>query len=198
MMRMRVCRTAKAVAKRWGVNGMNAGARALVLAGLVMVTGVLSPAMAQGGRGAGQPGTPRAALEERVRDRMSQEVKARLQLDDAQMQRLGATNQKFEAQRRALLAEERAARSGLRAEMLRGDSANQQRVGTILDQLLVAQRRRFDLIEQEQRELAGFLTPVQRARYLAIQDQVRRRMEEMRGGPPRPGPRGRPGRAGAP
>ena len=173
-------------------------ARALAAAGaIVLSVTIASPALAQGGRAADQPGTARAALEQRVRERMAREVQARLNLDNAQMQRLGATNRKFEEQRRSLLAEERAARMGLREQLVRGDSADQQRVATLLEQLLSVQRKRFDLVEQEQRELAAFLTPVQRARYLALQDQMRRRMEEMRRGG-RAGARGRPGRGAQP
>lgn len=174
-------------------------ARALAAASALMLTIVAaSPALAQGGRAAGQPGAARAELEQRVRERMGQEVQARLKLDDAQMQRLAATNRKFEAQRRLLLAEERTARMGLREQLVRGDSADQQRVANQLEQLLTVQRKRFDLVEQEQRELSGFLTPVQRARYLAMQDQTRRRMEEMRRGAGRPGARARAGRPGRP
>ena len=178
-------------------HGTKRSTRTLALAGALMLTAsAASPVLAQGGRAGGQPGTARAELEQRVRERMGREVQARLNLDNAQMQRLGATNNKFEEQRRSLLVEERTARMGLRGQLVRGDSADQQRVAAFLDQLLAVQRKRFDLVEQEQRELAGFLTPVQRARYLAMQDQMRRRMEEMRRGGGRPGPRGRAGRPG--
>lgn len=163
---------------------------ALLTAGAAVST----PAAAQGGRsGEGAPGARREALERRVREQIGREVQERLGLDDAQMRRLGETNQRFEEQRRLLLAEEGTARMGLREQMMRGDSANQQRVGTLLDQMLAVQRKRHDLVEQEQRALAAFLTPVQRATYLVMQDQMRRRMEEMRGRSRRPGARGRPG-----
>lgn len=50
----------------------------------------------------------------------------------------------------------------------------------LLDDMLRLQRQRFVLHEDEQRELALFLTPVQRAKYFGLQEQMRRRMEEMR------------------
>lgn len=148
---------------------------------------------AQGQRPPAEHGERREALERRVRERIAAEVKDRLQLTDAQTQRLGETNRRFEERRRLLLAEERTTRMALREQLMRRDSADQRRVGTLVDQLISVQRRRIDLVEQEQRELAGFLTPVQRATYLSMQDQMRRRMEEMRGGRRRPGARGRPG-----
>jgi Spy/CpxP family protein refolding chaperone len=72
------------------------------------------------------------------------------------------------------------------------DAANQQKVAGLLDQLMRLQRQRLDLVEGEQRELAKFLTPVQRAKYLGLQNQLRQRMQELRD---RVGPgamRGRP------
>ena len=149
-------------------------------------------AQAKGERQPAEQGTRREALERRVRERIAQEVQERLGLDDAQTQRLGETNRKFEDRRRVLLAEERTARIELRAQLTRKDSADQRQVGALVDQLISVQRRRLDLVEQEQRELAAFLTPVQRATYLSLQDQMRRRMDEMRrGGGRRPGARGR-------
>jgi hypothetical protein len=96
----------------------------------------------------------------------------------------------MESQRRLLNEQERDVRVGLRAEVMRGDSANQERVARQVDQLIDVQRKRIDLLAREQRALAAFMTPTQRAQYLAIQDQVRRRMEDMRGRPRR-GPAGR-------
>lgn len=133
----------------------------------------------------------RQALERRVRQQMATVVQERLRLNADQMRRLGDVNRDMEAQRRVLNQEERDVRMGLRAEVLRGDSANQDRVARYVDQLIDVQRRRIDLLSREQRALAAFMTPTQRAQYLAIQDQVRRRMEDMRGRPRRGGPQRR-------
>jgi hypothetical protein len=122
----------------------------------------------------------RQVLEQRVRQRMASVVKQRLGLSDDQMRRLGEVNRDIEGQRRQLNQQERELRVALRAELVRGDSASQERVARFVDQLIDVQRRRIDLLSREQRALSAFMTPVQRAQYLAIQDQVRRRMEEMR------------------
>ena len=127
----------------------------------------------------------RQALEQRVRQRMAAVVQQRLGLNADQMRRLGEVNREMESQRRLLHQEERALRINLRAEVMRGDSANQERVAGFVDQLIDVQRRRIELLSREQRALAAFMTPTQRAQYLAIQDQVRRRMEDMRGRPRR-------------
>jgi Spy/CpxP family protein refolding chaperone len=128
-------------------------------------------------------GPDRQELERRFRERSANIVRRQLQLNDNQMSRLQAVNKQFEAQRVALFGEERRTRRALRAE-LTATNPNQQRVATLLDQLMGVSRRRFDIQASEQRELARFLTPVQRAKYLGLQNQLRQRLEEVqrRGG----------------
>ena len=144
---------------------------------------------AQGARGGGIPGqrierTPqeRAQLEQRFRENFASEVKKRLQLTDDQMTKLMAVNQRLDAQRRQLFQQEREARIALRAELAKPeDGVNQPRVAELLDTVLKLQRSRLDLVDREQRELAAFLTPVQRARFQAFVEMVQRRMDDMDG-----------------
>ncbi len=128
-------------------------------------------------------GPARQELERRFRERSANIVRRELQLNDNQMSRLQAVNRQFETQRVALFAEERRARQALRAE-LTATNPDQQKVATLLDQLMEVSRRRFDIQASEQRELAKFLTPVQRAKYFGLQNQLRQRLEEVqrRGG----------------
>jgi len=119
-------------------------------------------------------------LERQFRERLAEVVRRRLNLNDAQMRQLGQVNDRFERERMLLLRDERRVRQALRAEVLAGDSADQTKVANLLDQALKIQRQRLDLTEREQRDLATFMTPLQRARYFGIQDELRRRMEEIR------------------
>ena len=130
-----------------------------------------------------QGGARRQELEQRFRERSADIVRRQLQLNADQMSRLQGVNRQFETQRVALFAEERRARQALRAE-LTSANPNQQTVATLLDQLMGVSRRRFDIQSNEQRELAKFLTPVQRAKYFGLQNQLRQRVEEVqrRGG----------------
>jgi Spy/CpxP family protein refolding chaperone len=109
------------------------------------------------------------------------------------MRRLAQITPDFEQRRQSLFREERMARQTLRRE-LSADAADQSRVAAQIDQLFALQRRRLELAADEQRQLAAFMTPVQRARYLALQEHLRRRAEEMRRG--RGGPGRGPGRGG--
>ena len=123
---------------------------------------------------------PAGQLEQRVRERIAAVVQTRLQLTDDQMQRLRDVNAKYEAQRRKLVADERDARIVVRAELQRGKQGDQARISDAVDRMFKTQRARIDLAEQEQHDLAAFMTASQRAGYLALQEQIRRRVDEMR------------------
>ena len=131
------------------------------------------------------PPGERDALEQQVRRRMSEILKSQLGLTDEQVRRLQATNRRFEGQRRALFDQERDVRMDLRRAI---DDDDSTRVGGLLDRMIALQRERLDLTETEQRELATFMTPVQRAKLFGMEEQIRRRMMEMREERMRQGP----------
>jgi Spy/CpxP family protein refolding chaperone len=121
-----------------------------------------------------------AQLEQRLRQRLGAVVRKRLQLTDDQFQKLTETNRKYERQRRALVQQETQVRRALRAELSSGDQADQQHVADLMNQLVTVQQQRLALLSQEQQDLSTFLTPVQRAKYVAIEEQIRRRVEQLR------------------
>jgi Spy/CpxP family protein refolding chaperone len=156
---------------------------------------VLSALGTAGAQNAPPPNPPpvderqRDSLESQVRVRMMRMLRQQLGLSDEQVRRLGATNRRFEGQRRALFEQERRVRFDLRQAL--GDGGDTTQVATLLDSMLTLQRERVEMMEAEQRELATFLTPVQRARLVGLEEQIRRRMMEMRddrGGPDRGAP----------
>lgn len=161
----------------------------IAIVGLAVVLGRATEAIGQAPQAI--PGD-RAAAQDRIRERFLRLLRERVGLSDDQLRRLAPVSRSFEARRQTIFREERAARQVLRRE-LSAQTADQARVAAQIDQLFALQRRRLDLAAEEQRELAAFMTPVQRARYLALQEHLRRRTEEMRrrrgDGPPRGGPR---------
>lgn len=132
------------------------------------------------------PRRQRVALEQRVQQGLGRLMRERVGLSDAQIRQLAPVRQRFEARRRELLTGERAARTELRRLIQAGgtDSTTQARVAALIAQLHDLQRRRVQLFEDEQRELAGFMTPVQRARYQAVQENIRRRVQAGAQRPP--------------
>ncbi|HUQ48743.1 MAG TPA: hypothetical protein VM053_10965 [Gemmatimonadaceae bacterium] len=137
--------------------------------------GTMTPRQAPGGN------PRRAELENRLRQRTGEIVQRRLGLTEEQMTKLQAANKDFEKQRMDLMTRERTTRQMLRAQIMMGDSASQARVSQLLDQSIQIQRQRIDLIQSEQRELGKFLNPVQRAKYLGLQAEMRQRAQQMRG-----------------
>jgi Spy/CpxP family protein refolding chaperone len=121
----------------------------------------------------------RAALEQSFREQSARVAQQRLGLTDAQLTQLVQSNARFAPRQNQLVMQERETRRQLRVEMTAGNQANQQHVSALLDDALRLQKQRIALVEAEQQELARFLTPVQRAGYLALQAQVRRRAQEL-------------------
>ena len=164
----------------------------------------LTSGSAQGGerqRGAQRQGgggrMDRAKLEQRFRQRLASLLRTQLGLKDDQMRQLSDVNERIDLQRRELNRREMMTRRTLREEVLKHDSADVGRVDELLKEQFKIERERIDLTEAEQRDLSKFLTPVQRARYLGVQEQIRREMDQIRGrgmqpmGEPPAGVRGR-------
>lgn len=124
--------------------------------------------------------TQRAQLEMQVRRNFGRLVRQGVGLSDDQMRRLVPVTQRYEQQRRQLQMQERDARMSLRAIVDGGPSGDSARVNQLLQTLIDVQKRRVQILEAEQRDLAAFMTPVQRAKFMAVQEQFRRRLEQMR------------------
>lgn len=159
---------------------MNVGIALLTVAGVAAAQNPPAP----------RPGVNRAELEQQVRNRIGTQLKNELRLSDDQFTKLQATNRRFQEKRRLLVGQERDARMAMRDLLITGDTASQGKVSAAIDRMLQIQRQRFDLLEQEQKELAAYLSPMQRARFLGMQEQMRRRVDNLRAG------RGAPGRVG--
>ena len=122
----------------------------------------------------------RAQLERRFQQMLFQVTRERVGLTDEQMRRLLPVNQRFTTQRRAIQRQERQTRVALRDAIRDSSQVDQAKITEYLDRLVDLQRQRVELLAQEQKDLAEFMTPLQRAKYTAIQEQVRQRIEQMR------------------
>jgi len=145
---------------------------------LVGISGVVA-ALALAAPGAFAQGPDSAGARPGI-ERLRAVVQQRLQLTDEQTGRLRETSQRYAEQRKGLLRDERDARRTVRDEMGRGDAADQARVQGALDRLYAIQQRRSELAASEQRELAGFLSPTQRAQYAGMQERAFRAAQDIR------------------
>lgn len=141
-----------------------------------MIPGILAGQQRQPEGG----GEQRAQLEARFRQQFARVVRQRVGLTEAQMAQLGPINERHSQQRRLVLMQEREARQSLQRVLRNPTLADSAEVSRLLQQLVETQKRRAALLEAEQRELATIMTPIQRARYMALQEQVRRQLEQRR------------------
>jgi Spy/CpxP family protein refolding chaperone len=165
-------------------------------------SGAVRPRAGRLGRGnparveqrANRPLTPRQQLlQQRVRQAFDGVVRRQLSLNDEQVKRLSEVDRQYQVQRNQVNRDEREARLALR-EALEDSSRtpDQAKVDGYMSRLVKAQHRRAEILEAEQKDLSTFLTPVQRAKYFALRDQLTRRIQEIvqdsigRGGARRP------------
>jgi Spy/CpxP family protein refolding chaperone len=161
---------------------MKNGLALLALAGAV--AGAQNPERGRGrreGDGAGMM-QARQAIERLIRNQV--------QPTDEQMARIRQIDQQYVPRRTQLNREEQQVRRELRQAMLDTANIDQAKIGQLLDRMVAFPGRKAALMEEEQKSLAQVLSPLQRAKFNAIQEQLRRRIEQGRGGPPQG--RGRP------
>ncbi len=159
----------------------------LLTTALMLAAGLPADGHAQGTppRTGMRQGSPRMSdqqreeLEKRFTKRIDDLVAQRLRLSEEQQVKLRDVASRTEQARRVLRREEFALRTSLRDEMQAGDKASEAKVSDLLEQMPRLERRKLDLLEAEQRDLAKFLSPIQRARYFGLQDELRRGMQDL-------------------
>ncbi len=147
----------------------------LLLAGLAAA----APARAQGVPPGGDDPLAQV-LRQRIEDRFAQRVQEQLSLSDEQLAKLRATSMTYGGRRRDLEARERLLRSALADQMRPGVAANQDSVSKLTDALVGLRASYAKTFQDENAELATYLTPVQRSQLLAMRERFMRRIQEIR------------------
>jgi hypothetical protein len=127
------------------------------------------------------PGRPRLEeLRRRVRERIAERIQQELKLTPDQMLRLRGTVGTYAGRRRELEARQRQLRQTLGGQLLPGVAASPDSVGRLTDELMDLRVRYAETFRAEQRELARYLDPVQRARITLLRDRLTNRAQELR------------------
>ena len=146
------------------------------------------------------------ALRAQIRQRWHEHVRQSLGLSDEQATKVQGTEDRFEQQRVQFRGQIRDINRQLNGEMLSG-TPNNDHVNQLIKQRLETRMRLEQLNRDEDTEMAGYLSPLQRVRYQQertrlqerIGEFVRHRREQGGGGGGRMGPlgprRGGPGAA---
>ena len=136
-------------------------------------------------------------LRKQIRQRWTEHVRSSLGLSDDQAGKLDATEQRFEEQRRPIRARQRQLNQALNAE-LAAPTPNEERVKQLMSERQQNQQQLQQVNRDEDREMQGYLTPVQRARYQEERRRFQERVAELirhrreqRQRPQAPGPRPR-------
>ena len=143
---------------------------------------VLSPALAAQtppDSGGSPPDEAQAQqLREEIRQRWKDHVRSTLGLSDDQTTKLQATEQRFEEQRQPLRARQREINQALNGELASG-APNQDRVTQFMNERQENQLKLQEVNRGEDREMQGYLTPVQRARYQEERRKFQERVAEL-------------------
>jgi len=119
-------------------------------------------------------------LRGQIRERWHARVRQQLDLNDTQAAKLQATEDRFMARRRDVLVRQRAVLMGLRSQLQPGAAANADSVRLLMDARDQNRVALLDLDRAERQEMAGYLSPVQLARYQVMRQRLQERILEMR------------------
>jgi Spy/CpxP family protein refolding chaperone len=114
---------------------------------------------------------PAAELRARIEERFTARVKEELALNDQQAARLREVAGSWARKRRGYEAEERELKRALASQMRPGVAAQPDSVTKLTQRLMDLRVEYAESYRSEYREL-GFLTPVQRAQYVALRERV--------------------------
>jgi Spy/CpxP family protein refolding chaperone len=141
---------------------------------------VVVPALAAQQPGDADGGPPVQRLRQQIRERWNVQVRRQLNLTDDQAAQLRATEERFFQQRREIQQRQRAVLQGLHAQLQPGVSADPDSVSKLMDARAQNRAAIAQLDRDEETEMAGYLSPVQRARYQLMRQRLQERIAEMR------------------
>ena len=159
---------------------------------IVLAAGVASAAAAQEPQADDTAGAE--LLRGEIERRFAQRVQANLGLNEEQMRKLKATQERVGPRRRQLIRQGLGYRLALQSQMRPGVAANPDSVRVYMDGMKRVRAEMITLDEDEDREMAGYLTPVQRAQFHMMRTRLLERANELRRARQgRLGPADRPG-----
>jgi Spy/CpxP family protein refolding chaperone len=146
-----------------------------LLLSFFLLAGAAAPILAQ--QPDTQPGGP--ALRERVERRFSERIKEELSLTDEQAAKLKEVAKENGSRRRELRRRERTLYAAIDRQLAAGEQADQDSVARMTREMLDLRVEYAQSLRDEMGKLT-FLTPVQRAKLMAMRDRLLHRVHEMR------------------
>src|SRR5207249_4170343 len=103
-----------------------------------------------------------------------------LNLSQDQATKLRATQERFGTRRRDVMQQQLGRRRALENQMQPGIAANSDSVRKLMDGIQTGRADMLKIEQDQDREMAGYLTPVQRARYQQMRERFMQRVGELR------------------
>lgn len=122
----------------------------------------------------------RSLLLQRIQDRFSAQVKEQLGLSDVQAAKMKETTANWFIKRRDLEGQVRRMRQALAGQLRPGVAASRDSVSKLVDRLLALRVTYAESFREEDRELAGYLDPVQRGQYFVLRERLLDRVQAAR------------------
>jgi hypothetical protein len=119
-------------------------------------------------------------LRREIEQRFSERVQQDLKLTSDQATKLRATQERFGTRRRALMQQQMERRRALDDQMQPGLAANTDSVRKLMDGMQAGRAEMLKIEQDEHREMSGYLTPVQQARFQQMREQFMQRVGELR------------------
>jgi len=146
----------------------------LLTVGVVPLLGAQNPSDTSRGAEAQQ-------LRQEFRRRWNERVRQELGLSDDQAAKLQATEGKHLQQRRDVMQRQRAVNDALRGQLQPGVAASDDSVRKLMDQRERNREALAQLERDENKEIAGYLKPVQQARYQLMRQRLQDQISRIRG-----------------
>lgn len=148
--------------------------------GWILMTACLTVAPPLSAQDASDESPQAVRMRQQIEQRFAQQIQANLGLRDEQAVKLRATFNTYAPKRRAMEQEERAIKRGLQGQLRPGIAANSDSVAKLVDRLLEVKVAYAQSFVDENREMAAYLTPVQRAQFQVMRERLMARIEEIR------------------
>lgn len=125
--------------------------------------------------------TPAAAqIRQQIETRFAQQLQQTMGLTEQQAVRLRATFNRYGPARRTMEGEERSIKQALQGQLRPGIAANADSVARLVNRLLDLKVEYAKSFVEENREMEGYLTPVQRAQFQVMRERLMARIAQLR------------------
>lgn len=147
---------------------------------LILCVGVLALSAGAGLAAQATPPPRAPMLRRELEQRFAAQIREQLQLTSEQEPKVRAIMTGYAERRRALESEQRTLREALNGQLRPGIAANPDSVTKLVDGISAGRVSYARLIQDEMKELATVLNPVQRGQLFLMRDRLLQRVLELR------------------